>query len=99
MKLLFLLMVYFAGFATAVYFLEPLPESQNRQSYEDGSYEDCAAPAAASSNSQEFIKSFNKVMRTCALAAKDATIKAGKFIKQKIEQGKLKNQQVADAGY
>ncbi|MHC4618608.1 MAG: hypothetical protein ACYTEQ_12750 [Planctomycetota bacterium] len=78
-KIIFLLIVYFAGFATAVYCLAPVPEDR-----EKGSYEKTFAYSVFKSD--EFAKSFNSGMHKCLDVAKDAAQRAGEFVKQKLEE-------------
>ena len=100
-KFVFLLMVYFAGFATAVHMLVPTPENQAGQSYENTgqSYENAGQSSTSSFNSQEFAESFKTGMHKCAIVAKDVALHISSLIKQKMEERKLKNQQIADSGF
>jgi len=78
-KLIFLLIVYFAGFATAVYCLSPVPENQGVVSCEKSfSY--------SMIKSDEFAKSFNSGMHKCFAFAKSAAIRTGELIKQKLAE-------------
>jgi hypothetical protein len=73
-----LLIVYFAGFATAVYTLAPAPEGADRP------YDKSSAHSAF--NSVEFTQSFNAGMHKCVDFGKDAAWRTAKFIKQKIKE-------------
>jgi hypothetical protein len=75
-KLVFLLIVYFTGFATAIYCLAPAPEVQPG--------EESSAHSAAKSN--QFAQSFNVGMHKCLDFAKDATLRVSSFIKQKLDE-------------
>lgn len=75
-KLVFLLIVYFAGFATAIYCLAPTPEVQPG--------EESFAHSAVKSN--QFAQSFNVGMHKCLDFAKDATLRVSSFIKQKLDE-------------
>jgi hypothetical protein len=77
-KLVVLLVVYFAGFATAIYCLAPVPENQASEAPAEGS-------ASAALKSDELAQSFNAGMHKCLEFSKDAAKRAGAFIKQKIE--------------
>ncbi|MFC1738178.1 hypothetical protein ACFL1G_03900 [Planctomycetota bacterium] len=77
-KLVFLLVVYFAGFATAVYFLAPVPQGQDGEFAEDSLLH-------SAFKSDEFAKSFNSGMHKCIDFSKDAAMRAGEFIKQKLD--------------
>ncbi len=77
-KLIFILVVYFAGFATAIYCLAPVPEEQANQT-ENKSLK------VAMLKSDDFAQSFNVRLHKCLGVAKDAVAHAGTFIKQKID--------------
>jgi hypothetical protein len=78
-KIIFLLVVYFAGFATAIYCLAPVPEDRANQTGE-------TTFVYSVFKSDEFAKSFNTGMHKCLDFAKDAAQRAGKFAKQKLEE-------------
>jgi len=75
-KFVFLLMVYFAGFATAIYCLLPAPEAQMGEE----SSEHSAARAG------QFAQSFNVGMHKCLDVAKDISVEVSRLIKQKLDQ-------------
>ena len=79
-KFVFLLVVYFAGFATAVYCLAPVPENRAGQFYDEKSF------VYSALKSDEFAKSFNTGMHKCIDFSKDAAGRAGEFIKQKLDE-------------
>jgi hypothetical protein len=79
-----LLIVYFAGFATAVYCLAPVPEDQACESDDDEkSFLDSAL------KSDDFAKSFNTGMHKCIEFSKNAASRTAKFIKQKLDERQL----------
>lgn len=78
-KLVCLLVVYFAGYATAIYTLAPAPEKQTCQSSEK-------TIAYSALKSDEFAKSFNAGMHKCIEFGKDAALRISKFIKQKMNE-------------
>lgn len=78
-KFIFLLIVYFAGFATAIYTLAPTPENKAGRSREKGF-------AHSSLKSDEFAKSFNTGMHKCIDFGKDAALRTAKFLKQKFDE-------------
>lgn len=80
-KLVFLLIIYFAGFATAIYTLAPVPENQARQTRKK-------TFAYSALKSDEFAQSFNTGMRKCLDFGKDVASHAGRFIKQKYNDRK-----------
>ena len=81
-KLIFLLIVYFAGFATAIYMLVSVPENRAGQPYEKSF-------AYSVFKSDEFAQSFNARMHKCLDFSKDAARRAGRFIKQKFDDGQM----------
>lgn len=77
-KFIFLLIVYFAGFATAIYMLAPPP---------DGGAKSLANISSASTfDSQEFAKSFNAGMHKCLAFGKVAALHTAEFIKEKVKE-------------
>jgi hypothetical protein len=78
-KLVFLLIVYFAGFATAIYCLAPVPENRA-----DAASEKTFVYSALKSD--EFAQSFNAGMHKCIDFGRDAAQRVGKFIKQKLDE-------------
>ena len=81
-KLVFLLVVYFAGFATAIYCLAPVPENQANHSGET-SFVNSAL------KSDELAQSFNVGMHKCIDFGRDAAWRTGRFIKQKLDDRQL----------
>ncbi len=77
-KLVVLLVVYFAGFATAIYCLAPVPENQASDAGEKGFVNSAL-------KSDEFAQSFNAGMHKCLDFSRDAVRRAGAFIKQKLD--------------
>ena len=78
-KLISILIFYFAGFATAIYMLAPVPENQARQAHKKGF-------VYSALKSDEFAKSFNEKMHYCIDYGKNAFSKADNFIKQKLAE-------------
>jgi len=78
-KIIFLLVVYFAGFATAIYCLAPVSENQANQGIEKGL-------VYSAFKSDEFAQSFNAGMHKCIDVAKDAAQRTGKFLKHKLDE-------------
>ena len=78
-KLVFLLIVYFAGFATAIYCLAPVPENQTCQSGEKGF-------AYSALKSDGFAQSFNVGLHKCIDFAKDAGGRVAASLKQKFDE-------------
>ena len=75
-KIIFLLVVYFAGFATAIYCLAPVPENRTGEK----------GFAHSAFKSDEFAKSFNAGLHKCVDFGKGAACHAGKFMKQKLDE-------------
>ncbi len=80
-KFLFLLIVYFAGFATAIYCLAPVPDGQNLRSGERGFVDSMV-------KSDEFAESFNCGLHKCIDFGRDAARRAGRYIKRKLDERK-----------
>lgn len=78
-KFIFLLIVYFAGFATAIYLLAPAPEGSSVKSFGNLS-------SASTFDSQEFAKSFNAGMHKCLAFGKVAALHTAEFIKEKVRE-------------
>jgi hypothetical protein len=78
-KLVVLLVVYFAGFATAIYCLAPVPENHASEPPAKDS-------AWTALKSDKFAESFNAGMHKCLDFSKDAARRAGVFIKQKLDE-------------
>lgn len=82
-KFISLLIVYFAGFATAIYFLAPTDD--------DRSYQPITKAGIYSTlKSDEFAKSFNNNMHRCIGFGKDTVWRMGKYLKQKLEEKELR---------
>jgi len=76
-KFIFLLIVYFAGFASAIYMLAPAPEGSADKSRDN---------ISSSFDSQEFTKSFNAGMHKCLAFGKEAACHTAEFIKEKLKE-------------
>jgi len=89
-KFIFLLIVYFGGFATAIYTLAPVPENKANASANSSFLRSKTAGEESSVfsalKSEEFAKSFNTGIHKCIEFSKDAAWRTAKFIKQKIDQ-------------
>ena len=81
-RLILLLVIYFAGFASAIYCLAPVPENQADESCEKSF-------AYSVLKSDEFAQSFNSGMHKCVDFAKMAAWRVSKFIKQKLDDRQL----------
>ena len=92
-KFVFLLMVYFAGFATAIYTLAPVDENKAKSSAASFWTSKTAGEkdsVFSTLKSDEFAKSLNTGMHKCIDFGKEAAWRTGKFIKRKIDQKHLR---------
>ena len=80
-KLVFLLIVYFAGFATAVYCLAPAPEGRRRAGRDQGRL-------LASLKSEDFAQSVNSGIHKAVDVGKEAAAQAAKLIREKMDRAK-----------
>ena len=84
MRLVFTLIVYFAGFATAVYLIAPTPETGTRASTGRNS-------ASSGLKSDELMRSLQAGMGKCVDLGKDMAARAAELIKNKLEEEKRKS--------
>lgn len=80
-KLIFVLIVYFAGFATAIYFLAPVPKD-----YETDTEQNSFAQSVFKSD--QFAKSFNAGLHKCVDFTKVAVKDLSEFVKEKVTEAK-----------
>jgi hypothetical protein len=78
-KFIFLLVVYFAGFATAIYALAPGAAKEDGMEAKNGF-------AHSFLKSDEFALSFNARMRKCLEAGRDAAQRAGTYIRDRMDK-------------
>jgi hypothetical protein len=78
-KFILVLIVFCAGFATAVYFLAPVPQDTSGQPTQQN-------PVQPGSKSDEFIQSVNSGLHKCVAFGKEAARRVGSFIKQKVDE-------------
>ena len=78
-KLIFLLIVYFAGFATAIYYFVPVSDEQTSETCERNS-------VFSDVKSDEFAKSFNSGLHKCIDFGKDAVCRVCRVVKQKLDE-------------
>ena len=92
-KFVFLLIVYFGGFATAIYTLAPVPENKAKSfaaSFVRSKTTGEKISVFSALKSDDFAKSFNTGIHKCIEFGKDVTWRTAKFIKQKIDQRQLR---------
>jgi hypothetical protein len=83
-KFVFVLMVYFAGFATAVYCLAPPPVDSGTAA---------GKPLLGSAlRSDQFVQSFNSGMHKAIDLGKDAAMQAAQLIQEKAKEAQAKAQ-------
>ena len=78
-KFVFLLIVYCAGFATAVYCLAPTPGQKPGQPMQ-------LAQVGSALKAQEILKSFSSGMHKCIGFSKEAAEEAAKLLQTKIDE-------------
>ncbi|MHC4075106.1 MAG: hypothetical protein ACYSRR_04280 [Planctomycetota bacterium] len=95
-KLIFLLVIYFAGFATAIYIFSPEPAAE--VSYHESKNANRSQEGGVSLNdsgfaSNEFAQCINAGMHKCVDFGKAAAWQTFKLIKQKLQPIKQKPQE------
>lgn len=91
-KLVFMLVVYFGGFATAIYTLAPAPEKNANASADSSLFRSIKADVEEKGSvfsavkSDEFKNSVNSGLHKCFEFSKDAAWRTARFIKQKIDE-------------
>jgi hypothetical protein len=88
-KFVFLLIVYFAGFATAIYTLAPVDEKKTKNSIASFLSKNTTEEkegVLSALKSDDFAKSLSTGMHKCVDFGKEAAWRTGKFIKRKIEE-------------
>jgi len=83
-KFIFLLIVYFAGFATAIYMLAPAPKDGKPLAL--GSLLPARTGQTQRMTSEEFVESFNTGMHKAVAFGKVAALHTAKFIKEKLNE-------------
>ncbi|MBN2137430.1 MAG: hypothetical protein JW720_06465 [Sedimentisphaerales bacterium] len=78
-KFIFILIVYFAGFATAIYILAPTPEGYSKEPGGKRLF-------GTNIKTEQIVASVNSGMHKAVEMGKDAACKAAKFIKDKINE-------------
>jgi hypothetical protein len=81
-KFVFMLIVYFAGFATAIYCLAPAPEGMKGTAHA-GTLLDSAL------TSDRLVRSVNTGMHKCVDMGKETAVRAAKLIQEKMEETRL----------
>lgn len=81
-KFIFILIVYFAGFATAIYFLAPTSDDNSDSALNLSGKDEILSKI----KSEQFVKSINSGMHKCIDFGKDAATHTADYIKQKIDE-------------
>ena len=79
-RFIFTLVVFFAGFATAIYTLAPAPEEKTT-----GQRSEKNSPVSKF-DSEEFVESFNTGMHKCLEFGKKAATRTGKLLREKLKE-------------
>jgi hypothetical protein len=82
-RLILLLVVYFAGFATAVYCLAPAPERKSQESLQ-------MTRTRAALQSQEMARSVNSGMHKCIAFSREAAWQTAGFLRDKIRESQAR---------
>jgi len=85
-KLVSLLMVYAAGFLTAVYCLAPAPEPKTEDALQ-------VARVRATLESRQLAESVNSGMHKCIGFGRQAAQEAARLIREKIDEAQSQSQQ------
>ncbi len=78
-KFIFTLLVFFVGFATAIYTLAPAPEDKATGHFDKNSPQ-------SQFNSEEFVESFNSGIHKCLEFGKKAARRTAKLLKDKLKE-------------
>jgi hypothetical protein len=74
-----MLIVYVAGFATAIYMMAPTPEGGTEKSFGNTS-------SVSAFNSQEFVETVNAGIHKCLALGKVAACHTAEFIREKLKE-------------
>lgn len=78
-KFVFLLIVYFAGFATAIYCLAPAPQTAKGAAGSRGLF-------GTTLDTDKIVASINSGIHKCVEASKQSVAQAAEMIQQKVEE-------------
>ncbi len=88
--ILFTLIVYFAGFATAIYALAPVADAEP---HSRAAQVKTRNHSDTGSKSEQFASAFNSHMRKCLSVAEEQAEKIGEFINAKLAESRTKGGQ------
>lgn len=89
-KLLFMMIVYFAGFATAIYTLAPVENDERYVDVDSGFVQNSDASAV---KAQQFKQLADAGFAKFLSFAEEKTIVAGRFIKQKLAERRQRSEE------
>ena len=89
-KLLFMMIVYFAGFATAIYTLAPAQKIEQYTDSESGIIDNSESSAV---RAQQFRQLADAGFAKFLSFAEEKTIAAGRFIKQKLAEKRQRSEE------
>ena len=89
-KLLLALIIYFAGFATAVYYLAPADANANADGIKAGGFGFGSQASVSESKSGEFGKIAGASMRKFVTFAEEKAVQLGEIIKKELDEQKKK---------
>ena len=84
-KFVFVLIVYFAGFATAIYCLAPAPQEA------EGTTPQARGLFDSAFKSDQFARSVNTGVHKCVDLGKEAAIRTAQRITEKVEEAQLQS--------
>jgi len=87
-KILFALIMYFMGFATAIYVLAPVDDNRT---HSQASTTKSSTNIETASDSEQFASAFNTHMRRYLSVAEEQAEKLGEFIKAKLAESRKKD--------
>jgi len=83
-KFVFVLIVYFAGFATAIYCLAPAPQTPKGTAHGKGLF-------GSAMTSDKIVTSVNSGIHKCVDLGKEAAIRTAQRITEKVEEAQLQS--------
>ena len=89
-KLLLTLIIYFAGFATAIYYLAPADAKANADEIRNGGFGFGSRVSASEAKSEDFGKIAGASMRRFVTFAEEKAVQLGEIIKRELAEQKKK---------
>ncbi|MHC5061446.1 MAG: hypothetical protein ACYTFK_10240 [Planctomycetota bacterium] len=92
-RILFALIIYFAGFATAIYALAPVADANVKSDLRARTgHHKVSKHADSGSKSEKFASAFNTQMRKCISIAEEQGARLGELIKAKLAEQRTKDE-------